>query len=162
MLLGVPLTTISNVIQEKLRRIKPHLERKFEMEITAQAYDIADPEIRKVLLSEVKKHARNDLEYDVKHWREDGVMCLYRPDSFSNFSGYKILFNSESKALNDSRGELGSTVCHELLHEVFQERFIQGVIERLDFVTYPLLSEGFSEYGSLDVFTSLILEKSKV
>lgn len=32
--------TISDVIQERLRQIKPYLEEQFEMELTAQAYDV--------------------------------------------------------------------------------------------------------------------------
>lgn len=89
----------------------------------------------------------------IENWREE-VASMYPPFLFQS-QEYRFLFNSKSRDLNDSKDLLGSIVCHELLHEVFDERFVRGAINKLNFADSLLLSEGFSEYGSLDVFPSL-------
>lgn len=143
-----------------MRQIKPHLEEQFEMKLTAQAYDVADSAVQKMLLSEMIKDAGWHWKWPIQNWRKEMVASMYPPSIFKS-QEYRFLFNSKSRSLNDSKGLLGSIVCHELLHEVFDERFVRGSINRLDFVVTPLLSEGFSEYGSLDVFTNLYLDEEK-
>ena len=156
--------TIDRIIQQKLKFLKPHLGEQFEIELTTQAYDVANPRIRQQLLSEMKESARrNRCGLDIEHWRENVIASMYPSSIFQGPRGDRLLFNSEPKDLIESRNALGSVVCHELLHEVFRGRFVQGMIDELDFVTYPLLSEGFSEYGSLDIFTTLYpLERSGI
>ena len=115
-------TVISNAIQEKLKQIKPHLEEQFEMEISARAYDVADPAMRRMLLSELKKDMEWHWRDRIEHWRKEVTACMYPPSIFRSRE-YRFLFNSKSRELNDSRDILGSVVCHELLHEVFDKTF---------------------------------------
>lgn len=147
-------TTISNTIQEKLKQIKPHLEEQFGMQITAQAYDIADPAVRRMLLSEMSKNAGRHWREGIEHWREEEeVTASMYPPSIFRGKEYRLLFSSVH--LEKAKDVLGSIVCHELLHEIFDERFAHEAIEKLNFVAFPLLSEGFSEYGSLEIFVPL-------